>query len=214
MNDEETVALIAATERFLKRRITVYMPQAGAVEHYICLNGINGFYESITQRQQCCEVRKLDPLKRALHGKDAWLTGLRRTQSTTRAQLDAVAFDVQFNLTKISPLLEWSEAQTWDYAREHGIPTNPLHAQGFRSIGCAPCTRATAEGEDVRAGRWWWEAAEHKECGLHKAGSERLGPGIGARGSGFLADPPSALLASKGFSSADAPNGQFHSSAP
>ena len=164
----ETLALIAATENFLKRRITVYMPEAVVVEQYIRLNGINGFYNSITQRLHCCQVRKLAPLKRALHGKDAWLTGLRRAQSSTRAQLEAVAFDPQFKLTKMSPLLDWSEAQVWDYAREHGIPTNPLHALGFRSIGCAPCTQATAEGEDVRAGRWWWEAAEHKECGLHK----------------------------------------------
>lgn len=164
----ETLQLIAATETFLKRRITVYVPEAAALESFVRFNGINGFYESIAQRQQCCEARKLGPLKRALHGKDAWVTGLRRAQSTTRTHLAAIAFDTQFNLTKISPLLDWSEDDVWAYAREQGIPTNPLHEQGFRSIGCAPCTRATAAGEDVRAGRWWWESAEHKECGLHR----------------------------------------------
>ena len=163
----ETLDLIQATERFLKRRIEVYFPQAQAVQQFVQYHGINGFYESITQRKQCCEARKLEPLKRALAGQDAWITGLRREQAPTRGELQEVAHDAAFGLDKISPLASWSEDDVWAYARHFSVPTNPLHERGFRSIGCAPCTRATAAHEDVRAGRWWWETPEQKECGLH-----------------------------------------------
>ncbi len=163
----ETLALLAATEAHYNKRITVYVPQTHALEHYVRLNGINGFYDSVAQRQDCCAVRKVEPLSRALAGQRAWVTGLRREQAASRAHLSEVSFDAQHQLTKFNPLLEWTLADIEAYIREHQVPVNPLHAQGYPSIGCAPCTRAIGPGEDVRAGRWWWESADKKECGLH-----------------------------------------------
>ncbi|MDO4232604.1 MAG: phosphoadenylyl-sulfate reductase [Lautropia sp.] len=163
----ETHQLIADSELFFRRRIRVLSPEREAVESYVQINGINGFYESLTQRKQCCDVRKIQVLERALAGKTAWVTGLRREQSPTREGLGITEFDAQHNLLKVNPLLNWSTAQVWDYVAEHDVPVSPLHAQGYPSIGCAPCTRAIQPGESIRAGRWWWESAEHKECGLH-----------------------------------------------
>lgn len=163
----QTLALLAATEAHYQKRITVYCPQTGALEHYVRLNGINGFYQSVSQRQDCCAVRKVEPLGRALAGQRAWVTGLRREQAASRATLAEAAFDAHYQLTKYNPLLDWTLADIEAYITAHQVLVNPLHAQGFPSIGCAPCTRAIAPGEDVRAGRWWWESADKKECGLH-----------------------------------------------
>jgi len=146
-------------------RFQVFAPEAGEVEALVATQGLLGFRESLEARHACCAVRKLGPLRRALEGAGAWLTGLRREQSPTRKDIPAVAWDGQ--RLKIAPLLDWTEAQTFAFARAQDLPIHPLHAMGFPSIGCAPCTRAIAPGEDLRAGRWWWEAPEHKECGLH-----------------------------------------------
>ena len=174
----QTLALLARTEAHYKKRIAVYCPQNGAVEHYVQLNGINGFYDSVSQRQDCCAVRKVEPLKRALAGKQAWVTGLRREQAASRATLAASAFDADYKLTKYNPLLDWTLADIEAYIAAHQVPVNPLHAQGYPSIGCAPCTRAIAPGEDIRAGRWWWESADKKECGLHlHPGTDRIAAG-------------------------------------
>jgi phosphoadenosine phosphosulfate reductase len=130
-------------------------------------NGINGFREGISQRQGCCSVRKIEPFRRAVSGHGAWVTGIRRTQSPGRALAAAVAWDAAYGLHKISPLLDWTEDEVWEYIRKKRLPYNALHDSGFPSIGCAPCTRAVAPGEDERSGRWSWERGESRECGLH-----------------------------------------------
>jgi len=163
----QTYELLAQAERHFKRRIEVFFPEAQAVEQYVRYNGINGFFESVTQRKGCCEVRKVEPLKRALAGKNAWVTGMRRDQAASRATLAEQGWDEDHQLTKFNPLIDWSIDEVWAYVREQGVPYNALHDQGYPSIGCAPCTRAVAPGEDARAGRWWWETADQKECGLH-----------------------------------------------
>lgn len=166
----ETYDLIQQAAASYRCRVRVYSPQHEALESYVRVNGINGFYDSIAQRKSCCEVRKLEPLARALAGKRAWVTGLRRDQSVTRRHLDHVAFDEKHGLHKFSPLADWTEDDVWQYIRSRNVPYNPLHDRGYPSIGCAPCTRAVAPGEDVRGGRWWWEASAGKECGLHPQG--------------------------------------------
>lgn len=138
------------------------------VEELYQTQGINGHYESIDNRKRCCNIRKIEPLKRALENVDIWITGLRASQSITRIDMPLVEYDAAFNVIKVNPLIKWSETDVWDYIKENRVPYNKLHNKGFPSIGCAPCTRAIKEGEDVRAGRWWWENPEHKECGLHK----------------------------------------------
>jgi phosphoadenosine phosphosulfate reductase len=174
----ETYELVTRTEARYKRRIEVYFPEREAVEQYIRYNGINGFYESVTQRKACCEVRKTEPLRRALAGRKAWVTGLRREQAVTRAGLTAEVFDADHRLTKFNPLIDWTLDDVNAYIAAYGVPVSPLHARGFPSIGCAPCTRAISAGEDVRAGRWWWESPDSKECGLHvsSAGIQRANP--------------------------------------
>jgi phosphoadenosine phosphosulfate reductase len=147
--------------------IKSYYPDTAQVEEMVNTKGINLFYESIENRKLCCNVRKIVPLRRALQGKDAWITGLRREQSVTRTDLKIVEWDTANELIKINPLLEWSEEQVWDYIKSKNIPYNKLHDLGFPSIGCQPCTRAIEKGEDLRAGRWWWEMPDSKECGLH-----------------------------------------------
>jgi phosphoadenosine phosphosulfate reductase len=134
----------------------------------VLANGVNFFYESIEQRKLCCRVRKLEPLSRAFAGLDAWICGLRREQSVTRQDMRLVEWDETNKLIKINPLINWTEQQVWDYIRAHDVPYNKLHDNGFPSIGCQPCTRAVEQGDDARSGRWWWEAPEHRECGLHK----------------------------------------------
>lgn len=164
---QETYELMAQTTLHYKRKIKIYFPETAAVEQYVKLNGINGFYDSQAQRKDCCHVRKVEPLKRALAGKKAWITGLRREQAPTRKDLSDSEFDKDNSLQKFNPLIDWTEQDVWDYIKQFEVPYNALHDKGFPSIGCAPCTRAIKPGEDVRAGRWWWEDAQQKECGLH-----------------------------------------------
>jgi len=163
----ETYEVLHRTTNRYGLNIRVMFPDAGQVEKMVNSKGINLFYESIENRKLCCHIRKIEPLQRALKGLDAWITGLRRQQSVTRHEMKLVEWDQTNALIKINPLVEWSDEQVWNYIKERNIPYNKLHDQGFPSIGCQPCTRAIEAGEDIRAGRWWWELPENKECGLH-----------------------------------------------
>ena len=163
----ETYELIAETERLYGIRLKTWYPRHDLVEAFVAERGINGFYDSVESRKACCHARKVEPLQRALAGNTAWITGLRAEQAATRGNLRPVAFDEANGLVKLSPLADWSEREVWAYLRANHVPYNKLHDRHFPSIGCAPCTRAIAVGEDVRAGRWWWESPETKECGLH-----------------------------------------------
>ena len=163
----ETYDLIAETERYYDTKLTLLFPQSATVEFYVKTNGINAFYESVELRKSCCHMRKVEPLQRALKAKKAWVTGMRAAQATTRSSLPVREFDEANGLEKFNPLSDWSDQEIWAYIRMHHVPYNKLHDQFYPSIGCAPCTRAIAMGEDVRAGRWWWENADSKECGLH-----------------------------------------------
>lgn len=154
------------TERYL-RKVDAFFPAASAVERYVRIHGINAFYDSVAERKACCHIRKVEPLDRALAGKKAWITGLRRAQAASRGDLSVEAYDADHALVKFSPLTAWSEDDVWTYLTARDVPVNALHARGYPSIGCAPCTRAIQPGEGVRAGRWWWESVEGKECGLH-----------------------------------------------
>lgn len=148
--------------------IASYFPERSAVEKLEKEKGFYSFRESVENRKECCGIRKVEPLNRALAGLDAWITGLRREQAVTRTDLAKVEKDAAHGgMAKINPIADWTTQQVWDYIRKHQVPYNRLHDQGFPSIGCAPCTRAVRPGEDIRAGRWWWELPEHKECGLH-----------------------------------------------
>ncbi|MFL0684312.1 MAG: phosphoadenylyl-sulfate reductase [Algoriphagus aquaeductus] len=162
----ETLELLSRTESKYKTRIKVYYPDTASVEKLVGDIGINGFYESVENRKSCCFVRKVEPLKRALAGNAVWVTGLRAEQSANRSEMRRIEWDEANQIIKYNPLLDWTFEQMIAYIEEHRIPYNPLHDQGFISIGCAPCTRAILPGEDARAGRWWWEDSK-KECGLH-----------------------------------------------
>lgn len=163
----ETYDLIAETERTYQTKLKLFFPQAASVEFYVRKNGINAFYESIDLRKSCCAMRKVEPLQRALKDKTAWITGMRAEQSATRVDLPVQQYDEAHKLEKFNPLSDWTEQEVWAYIRMFNVPYNKLHDQFYPSIGCAPCTRAIAMGEDVRAGRWWWEDPLNKECGLH-----------------------------------------------
>jgi phosphoadenosine phosphosulfate reductase len=163
----ETLAVLDQVKATYGYEIALYKPQDAAVAEYVATNGLNAFYDSVEMRRECCRIRKVEPLGRALAGNKAWVTGQRRSQSTTRAQLDIEEDDPAHGMTKFNPLADWSEDDVWNYIRANDVPYNALHDQGFPSIGCAPCTRAIQPGEDVRAGRWWWENPDSKECGLH-----------------------------------------------
>jgi len=163
----ETLGVLDAVRERYGRDITVYRPVAEAVERHVAEHGAFAFYESVDLRKTCCQIRKVEPLKRALAGRGAWITGQRRAQSATRGELHLEEDDKTFGLYKFNPLADWSEADVWGAIRALGIPYNPLHDQGYPSIGCEPCTRAIRPGEDLRAGRWWWESSDSKECGLH-----------------------------------------------
>jgi len=163
----ETYDLISETEKHYSTKLNVYFPQAQTVEFYVKKHGINAFYESIELRKSCCHMRKVEPLQRALKGKKAWITGMRAEQATTRSNLPVREFDESNKLEKFNPLSDWTEQEVWAYIRMFNVPYNKLHDQFYPSIGCAPCTRAVAVGEDIRAGRWWWENPDSKECGLH-----------------------------------------------
>ncbi len=164
----ETYDVMDATNLKYQIKINVFFPQNNLVQELYQTQGVNGHYESIDNRKNCCNIRKIEPLKRALKDVEIWITGLRASQSVTRVDMPLVEYDAAFDVIKVNPLISWSESDVWDYVKENSVPTNKLHKMGFPSIGCAPCTRAIKEGEDIRAGRWWWENPEHKECGLHK----------------------------------------------
>lgn len=163
----ETYDLIEKTSLRYKIKLAVYFPNPSRVEAMVNKKGINLFYESVENRKECCHIRKIEPLKRAFADLDVWICGLRRDQSVTRHSNQLVEWDEANGLIKLNPLIEWTEQQVWDYIKTNGVPYNVLHDKGFPSIGCQPCTRAVMPGEDVRAGRWWWENPESKECGLH-----------------------------------------------
>jgi len=165
---QETYDLIALARTRYRLDFEVYYPQTEGVERLLRTEGPNSFYESVEHRKECCRIRKVEPLARALSTADAWITGIRRDQSVTRSDVAVVEVDeTHGGIAKINPLINWSEQDVWDYIRANDVPYNALHDRGFPSIGCMPCTRAIQPGEDLRAGRWWWESPEHKECGLH-----------------------------------------------
>jgi phosphoadenosine phosphosulfate reductase len=162
----ETYELLEKTELRYKKKIETFFPQANAVEEMVNKNGINLFYNSVEERKMCCNIRKVEPLNRALTGVSVWVTGLRSSQTTLRHELPLLEWLPEKQLIKYNPLLHWSYDEVMEYIQVYSVPYNPLHDKGFVSIGCAPCTRAIEPGEDPRAGRWWWESS-HKECGLH-----------------------------------------------
>lgn len=164
----ETLDVLDASSRRYGVPIRVLSPMAGAVEAVVARDGVLGFRSSVAARKACCDVRKVEPLRRGLAGARGWITGLRRAQATTRTDIAFAAWDPAFALIKVNPLADWSLADVERYAARRDVPVNALHVQGFPSIGCQPCTRAIRPGEDVRAGRWWWENEDGKECGLHK----------------------------------------------
>jgi phosphoadenosine phosphosulfate reductase len=163
----ETYDLIERVQQRYGRALRIYYPQAADVEGWVGANGINGFRDGIEQRRGCCAIRKVEPFRRAISGRGAWVTGIRRAQSAGRAMAAPVAWDGEYGLHKVSPLLDWTEKEVWEYIRRKRLPYNTLHDKGFPSIGCAPCTRAVQPGDDQRSGRWWWERSESRECGLH-----------------------------------------------
>jgi len=164
---QETYELWEKTERHYQIKIEPFFPNFQEVEKMVKEKGINLFYKSVENRKLCCAARKLEPLSRALKQAKIWLTGLRREQSPTRNEMKFAEWEEKYNLLKINPLIDWSLEQVWDYVKKEKVPYNPLHDENFPSIGCAPCTRAILPGEDIRAGRWWWENPTTKECGLH-----------------------------------------------
>lgn len=164
----ETYQLIDRTNERYKIKMEVFCPQAEALQRFVHEQGINPFYESIEKRHACCQVRKLEPLSRAFQGLDAWICGLRQSQSITRNHMKMVEWDERHALLKVNPLIQWTEEQVWEYIKTNQVPYNKLHNQGYPSIGCEPCTRAVKPGEDIRSGRWWWESPDHRECGLHR----------------------------------------------
>ena len=163
----ETYDLIAKTQKRYPMLFKIYYPDTKAVEEMVKAKGINFFYESVENRKLCCGIRKVEPLRRALTNVDAWMTGLRREQAVTRTNLEIFEWDEVNQKIKINPLINWTLDQVRQYIKENKVDVNPLHAKGFVSIGCSPCTRAIKPGEDIRAGRWWWEQPDQKECGLH-----------------------------------------------
>lgn len=166
--NEETYDVMERVRRKYGIAIKSYFPNFERVQALERAKGFYSFRESVENRQECCGIRKVEPLGRALAELDAWITGLRRTQAVTRAGVPKIEVDAAHGgIVKLNPLADWSESQVWDYIKQHQVPYNTLHDAGYPSIGCAPCTRAIKPGEDVRAGRWWWERPEHKECGLH-----------------------------------------------
>jgi phosphoadenosine phosphosulfate reductase len=164
---QETYNVIDATRTKYGANVEVFFPQADAVQDMVARHGMNLFYHSVENRKLCCGVRKMEPLRRALSSLDAWITGLRREQSVTRTSVHKIEWDEGNALVKVNPLVDWTHDAVWKYIREHNVPYNALHDRGYPSIGCGPCTRAVQPGEHERAGRWWWEHPESKECGLH-----------------------------------------------
>lgn len=164
---KETLSMLDRIKETYGYEVKLYKPESDAVDNYVQQHGLNASYDSVEMRKECCRIRKVEPLNRALLGNKAWITGQRRAQSATRAELAVQEDDVAHAMQKVNPLTDWSEDDVWHYIRSNNVPYNPLHDKGYPSIGCEPCTRAIQPGEDVRAGRWWWENPESKECGLH-----------------------------------------------
>jgi phosphoadenosine phosphosulfate reductase len=164
---QETYDVFHKTQKKYKKDIKVYFPEAAAVEKLLEIKGPNSFYDSVENRKECCFIRKVAPLTKALKGNAIWITGLRAEQSENRLSMNLFEYDAHFDIIKFNPLLKWTLEDVQKYIDDNNVPQNALHKQGFVSIGCAPCTRAISEGEDIRAGRWWWESS-HKECGLHQ----------------------------------------------
>ena len=164
----ETSALIPATEARYGIKLRVMTPNEAAVSDYVSEHGRDAFYEGVDLRRECCRIRKIEPLNRAISGADAWLTGQRREQSATREELPFEEFDANHQIAKFNPIFDWHEADVWAYVEAHKVPVNALYQQHYPSIGCEPCTKPVRAGEDIRAGRWWWENKDTKECGLHK----------------------------------------------
>lgn len=173
----ETYDLIERLQQRYGRALKIYVPDTVHLESWVGEHGINGFRDGLEQRHGCCGIRKVAPFRRAVAGHGAWVTGIRRGQSASRALAAPVEWDHEYGLHKVSPLLDWTETEVWDYIRKKRLPYNSLHDSGFPSIGCAPCTRAVQPGEDERAGRWWWERAESRECGLHPRRNAAAGAG-------------------------------------
>ncbi len=163
----ETYELIEKTETHYGIKIRTYFPDTSEIEETINSSGINMFYKSIEQRKQCCKIRKVNPLNRALKEVECWITGLRKDQSKSREKQNILSWDQTREILKINPLINWTEQQVWDYIKKNNVPYNTLHKKGYPSIGCACCTKEVIQGEHFRTGRWWWEANEHKECGIH-----------------------------------------------
>lgn len=163
---ESTLELLERLSRRYQRKIRVMYPDAQALQSYVADHGINGFYNSLELRQRCCHIRKVEPFRRAIAGYSAWITGVRHDQSDARATMRAIDMDTRYGIYKVSPLLPWTIRDIWSYVRTYQLPYNPLHDFGYTSIGCEPCTRAIEPGQDERAGRWWWESPESRECGL------------------------------------------------
>jgi phosphoadenosine phosphosulfate reductase len=170
----ETYDLIERVQQRYGRALRIYYPQAAKIEGWVGEHGINGFRNGLEQRRGCCGIRKVEPFRRAVAGRGAWVTGIRRGQSASRALGAAVEWDAEYGLHKISPLLDWTEKDIWEYIRKKKLPYNSLHDSGFPSIGCAPCTRAVQPGDDERSGRWWWERSDSRECGLHPRRKEEF----------------------------------------
>ena len=168
----ETLGVLERIKDIYGVEVMLYRPEKLAISAYVHKHGLNAFYDSVALRKECCRIRKIEPLNLALAGHLAWITGQRRAQSATRTALDVQEYDAARNMTKFNPLADWSEDEVWHYIRGNNVPYNPLHDRGYPSIGCEPCTRAIQPGEDVRAGRWWWENPETKECGLHVVGEK------------------------------------------
>ena len=164
---QETVDMVKATEDHYGLAIEKVYPQESDVQAFIDQYGMNGFYEGEEPKKACCGARKIKPLNGALLGADAWITGQRREQSTTRTELNLEELDDARGIAKFNPLFDWSEADVWAYIKQENVPIHPLHLKGYPSIGCEPCTRQVKKGEDIRAGRWWWLQSDSKECGLH-----------------------------------------------
>lgn len=174
MLPQQTLTLLDEIGQRYGCTLEVWRPDAQAVQQYVTEHGSHAFYESVSLRKRCCEIRKVEPLRRALQGRGAWVTGQRRGQGVTREVLPLSEFDEAFGLHKFNPLAEWSHEDVWQLIRHFDIPYNPLHDQAYPSIGCEPCTRAVKPGEDLRAGRWWWESSDSKECGLHGVNLQRI----------------------------------------
>jgi phosphoadenosine phosphosulfate reductase len=169
----EVLETVELSELRFRTRIRLVAPDAAELEELVARDGVFGFRQSVDNRKSCCEVRKVRPLNRALQGAQGWITGLRREHSEARAEVPLAEWDQDRGLVKVNPVADWSTDQLMDYIAANNVPVNPLHARGFVSIGCAPCTRAVQPGESPRAGRWWWENEEKKECGLHINGNEK-----------------------------------------